>query len=1140
MPAKKHRQSRPVNRTPKLILEALEPRIAPTVLTADGMLPFTDSNGDHIQVYYDGPEGSQIDVLDTGGGDIGDGDNIGSIEITGSDANSSLRIYNDGFVSGDTPIGGNGAGPGGNGGIFTTEDEDLGELILNVNPDWSSTGPATLTEDAGITIGGELRTLLMSGTIDFDEAGNFITTGGNLGVALFLGDMVLDSDTGLADITAGAAGAGDVGVLMVAGDIHTSTEGPELDPQAMAGATPLVIADDVGNGTVGSLRLQLSGPTPTADVWAVPVPGGGSVLATVELFGEGTGLTVTARGAGGDVGWVWGDEATLGNIWFRGAADTDVGAVENDGGALATVANRTAGGDLLWVGASGGNAEAIATLASGKIGVIFRGAGSEPIAGSEWFRGGVETEGDLGLLSTGVLAGDVGVGGDLTTLRAGSIMHTDLEVGGNAGLIRSDVVFASDMWIDGVLEQMRLGRGGMLDSELQALGGIGSFNSAGAVVNSDIASLYDTGEALVGGMIQQFRAPEMDSVDVYAFAGFGTVTVTGVISDSEFDARHDDPYSDPPTEVGGGIARFQVGGMADESGLAVLMDAGQVSIGRGGMAGDSDVEIGGNLGTFQNQGDMSDVSDLGVGGNLTGSLIVRGSLIDQSSIEISGNATRIQIGGDAHESYITVGQYVEQVLIGGDLVDGGSGIYAGSAGRIQVGAINSSDGIHVEGDVELVQVGNAVGPEDGDGHGGIDIEGSAGIIRVASSLVHVGIFVDGDVEQLQVNGSVLEGSRIDIDGNATRIDIKRDFADSHLDVGGDLDLLGIGGALQNSSIDVDGDATKAVIHEWLGDDGVHVGENLESLVVQTPMESGGDSLYVDGDLSSARFQGITELSAYVGGSVGEFMVNGPTEDLMLGVEGDLTTFSVRGSVSETDLNVGGNADTIQVVGGAQQFGVDIHGMLNTFLVRGSLVNSGEEDGIWVGGGITSFTVTEVVTGYDISTQDWDAEGYPIIGAGIGTFRVGELRDAYVGTHGDIGEFIVQGAVTDSHIDTRAYDDYGEGSLVGGGGIDTFRALGLYDGEVRTAGTITEMLIGRGGIDTYSDIDIYNGGNLDLLRTPGFIFGEIYVTGDVTDILTGGADALPGSEPVDFLFADNHSFPTSGELEVEGDILGTIS
>jgi hypothetical protein len=945
MPAKKHRQSRPVNRTPKLILEALEPRIAPTVLTADGMLPFTDSNGDHIQVYYDGPEGSQIDVLDTGGGDIGDGDNIGSIEITGSDANSSLRIYNDGFVSGDTPIGGNGAGPGGNGGIFTTEDEDLGELILNVNPDWSSTGPATLTEDAGITIGGELRTLLMSGTIDFDEAGNFITTGGDLGAALFLGDMVLDSDTGLADITAGAAGAGDVGVLMVAGDIHTSTEGPELDPQAMAGATPLVIADDVGNGTVGGLRLQLSGPTPTADVWAVPVPGGGSVLATVELFGEGTGLTVTARGAGGDVGRVWGEEATLGNIRFRGAADTDVGAVENDGGALATVANQTAGGDLLWVGASEGNAEAIATLASGKVGVIFRGAGSEPIAGSEWFRGGVETGGDLGLLSTGVLAGDVWVGGDLTTLRAGSIMHTALEVGGNAGLIRSDVVFASTMWIDGVLEQMRLGRGGMLDSELQALGGIGSFNSAGAVVNSDIASLYDTGEALVGGMIESFRAPEMHSSAVEALTGFGTVVVAGVVSDTAFDTWHWDLYL--ATYVGGGIERFQVGGMADESRLAVLMDAGQVSIGRGGMAGGSDVEISGNL----------------------DSLVIGGAFSTASHVSVGGNAARI------------------------------------------------------------------------------------------------------------------------------------------------------------------------VIQEWLEAAGVSIGGNLEFLQVRSAVDGNAEDLYVGGDLGTALFASIVELEIDVSGSADEIKVRGGTADFQVDVGGDLGLLSIGRGATNDDrtINIGGNATSIQVTGGAANFDVDIVGTLEKFLVRGTLVDSE----IGVAGGINTFTVTEVVTNSDISTADYDGEGNPI-GGGIGTFRARELRHVDVETHGDIGQFIVRGVVTDSHIDTRAYDDYGEGSLVGGGGIGSFRALGLYDGEVRTAGTITEMLIGRGGIDTYSDIDIYNGGNLDLLRTPGFIFGEIYVTGDVTDILTGGADALPGSAPVDFLFADNHSFPTGGELEVEGDILGTIS
>jgi hypothetical protein len=164
-----------------------------------------------------------------------------------------------------------------------------------------------------------------------------------------------------------------------------------------------------------------------------------------------------------------------------------------------------------------------------------------------------------------------------------------------------------------------------------------------------------------------------------------------------------------------------------------------------------------------------------------------------------------------------------------------------------------------------------------------------------------------------------------------------------------------------------------------------------------------------------------------------------------------------------------------------------------------------------------------------------------------------MRDVDVNTHGGIGEFVVQGAVTDSDIQTTAYDDYGTGDLVGGGGINSFRALGLYDANIETYGSIVgggnlalwyggiaEMLIGRGGIDMESSVDILGGGDLVKLQTPGFIFGDIYVTGSVTDILTGGADALPGSAPVDFLFVENHSFPTGGELEVEGAILGTIS
>lgn len=479
-------------------------------------------------------------------------------------------------------------------------------------------------------------------------------------------------------------------------------------------------------------------------------------------------------------------------------------------------------------------------------------------------------------------------------------------------------------------------------------------------------------------------------------------------------------------------------------------------------------------------------------------LQVNGSVIDESTIEVGGNATRIDIRRDlTDESEVDVGGDLETLTIGGSV------IY--------------------------------------DSY--IDLHGNVGEMTIGGSFADSDIDVTGGLGTLLVRGSVADGSYFSL-ADTGEITIRGDLTgDSDLNIDGDLGTLVIGGALSTESdVYVEGNAARIVIQEWLEADGVSVDGNLEFLQVRSAVDGDSEDLYVGGDLGTALFASIVELNIDVDGSADEITVRGGTADFQVDVDGDLGLLSIgRGATNDSEtIDIGGNATSIQVTGGANNFDVDIDGTLQEFLVKGTLVGSE----ISVAGGITTFTVTEVVTGCDIETQDWDGGGNPI-GAGIGTFQVGELRDAYVGTHGDIGEFIVDGAVTDSVIETTAYDSYGEGDLVGGGGINSFQALGLYDGLVETYGSITEMLIGRGGIDTDSDVALlggagFGGGNLVKLQTPGFIFGDIYVTGDVVDILTGGADALPGSAPVDFFFVDNHSFPTGGELEVEGAILGTIS
>ena len=139
--------SKKVNGRPSLSLEALEPRILLSVLAGAGVdnpvnTVITDASGDDLLLIFAGPAGSQVEVLDTTGSGTFAGaaeDDIGSIEFTGTDANSSFIITDNNLgVGGDTIVI---AGGPATEGIFTTGAEDMGVIILGVNEDLEPGGP---------------------------------------------------------------------------------------------------------------------------------------------------------------------------------------------------------------------------------------------------------------------------------------------------------------------------------------------------------------------------------------------------------------------------------------------------------------------------------------------------------------------------------------------------------------------------------------------------------------------------------------------------------------------------------------------------------------------------------------------------------------------------------------------------------------------------------------------------------------------------------------------------------------------------------------------------------------------------------------------------------------------------------------
>ena len=77
-----------------LRVEELEERIAPTIIAAGGNFTFTDADGDQVRISYFGPAGSQADATDGADGDLGAGDSIGMITVSGNNYTSALFVEN--------------------------------------------------------------------------------------------------------------------------------------------------------------------------------------------------------------------------------------------------------------------------------------------------------------------------------------------------------------------------------------------------------------------------------------------------------------------------------------------------------------------------------------------------------------------------------------------------------------------------------------------------------------------------------------------------------------------------------------------------------------------------------------------------------------------------------------------------------------------------------------------------------------------------------------------------------------------------------------------------------------------------------------------------------------------------------------
>ena len=775
-------------------LEELEERIAPTVVAAGETLPFTDALGQSITVAYDGPDGSSVSVLDMTGGDIENGDDIGYIYFTGADLSSSLFVF--GAQPDDTVVVGHLISAGGS--------QDVGLMAVGFNPDGDPGGVASLGENFAVDVGGTIGIFGANGNFDCDLAGQSVNAGGNIGL-IAVNDLTLDSAIGRAQFVAGGAGGGGDISFITCENLFGSTGGAAVAPLAIP-ARGAMIADDAGAGASGFVNLKLSGGAPAGTYLAIPVVGGGSVLSDVHVLSAGTALSVTALAAGGDVSFVDFDHSTPGVV-ITGAADTDVLNVSG-AGVIAQVTNKTFGGDIGAV-TSLEDIGLIRTGARGVLGMISTGPGnSQPAAaGLEYFG-----------LSTYAF-------GYIDAIKAGGIAYTTVDAA--------------------AIGTVTLGGTGVLGSDVIGQYGILSISSKGAIDNSGIFAVVDSGGTPSGGSIGSLAAPYLTDSTVMALGFIGKLTITKYMSYSSVSTYIDDGLGG---HVGGPILAVSAGGLGAEASIVSNETILSARIGAGGMDGSQllsygdivSVQVGGDVsaGTIQADGL---ISSMGVRGD-----IARGSMVQAGSI---GSAN---LGGALSKS----------------------AIQADSAGTIRIGG-----GIH--GDSALVSVSGDV----------TSLIVNGGIFGTANDSVTVG----GAAGLVSVRGTVYDANPVF--GSVATLKVSKSMVDSDVLASTAIGTVAVGGGMYNSFIESAGDIGLVAAKGILTRGAIEAGGSIGAVSAAMSLEN---DITAAVDLGPVRFTSgdvdfYSEITA--GGDFAGMKVAGV-------IAGEIT---VAGNLTGSILSAGTNA-----------------------------------------------------------------------------------------------------------------------------------------------------------------------------------------------------------------------------------------
>jgi hypothetical protein len=857
-------------------------------------------------------------------------------------------------------------------------------------------------------------------------------------------------------------------------------------------STSFTVADDVGDGTTGSLTVKITGTAAAGMYWAIPVTGGGSVLGYVVTTSVDPSLTITASGEGGDVGLI-GFDAGAKSLKIGGVADTDVAVIYADGD-VGSLVNTTVGGDFAIIDVvADGDDGSVGLIQTGKMGVlgsVF--SGTDELAPAFVYTDydesyGTIVEGEIGKIQVGSIFGtEVYSEDSIGSVSVKGGMITDSYVGAkyDIGSVSATGMLGSTISAGENLGKVSIGSGGVLYSTIEGLEGITSVAVKGVIESSTISAYYNAGGHYIGGPIGSVSADAMIESEILAVGAVGKLTVKGAMWDSQIRTAFWDGTLPTPAYVGGAVTSVSVAGMYDSK-IEGLGTTGSIKVGKGGMLYDSEIDIQeGDLNSMMVSGDVND-SDISVNDGLLKSLKISGDVAYSSEIEADylGSLT---IGRMLYDSDISVDYDATTVTLGGFFGD--SEFSADDVGSFTI-----------------------KGATAGEGNTQVDV---------------------GDIGSMSFGGSTYY---INIEADSIgKLAFKKDAAYLDIDVANDLGSL-TSKAFMSTDIHVYGDLGSMKTADLHYVDLIVYGE-------AGAISVGGDILESDIELRGATAKGLT--------------VKGDSfdSDIQVGVSGGTATdakqISIGGSAVYTDIELYGPLASLSVKGSFIDSDVDGDAALGKLAIGKSVIDadidtSSTVDSVSIGGdlyysyiefdsGIGNVAVKGNIMDSDILAENYDGSGDPIA-SNIGNITATKIYESEIGATGSIGLITAKTLIGESEIWAVGRENYGSGSAVSGGSIAGVKAAGLFNADFESWGDMGKFTLGSYGVDAGSDIEVLDSaGSFAGLSTKGFILGDIWLAGDLAGSITSaGTDAFQ-YEGI-YYFLDGNGSIAGGRLDVNGTI-----